>query len=478
MLLRRVVVLLAVVNLTVVTYVALRRCLYPFELEWMEGAMVDHVARLLEGKPLYVEPTIEFVPFIYGPLFFWLSAGVAKVVGLSFVPLRLVSIASMLGSFALLHAIVSKETGARSFGVIAAGAFAATYLRTAQYLDIGRVDSLALVLSLAAVYVMRNLRERRGYWIAGAVLLVLAFLAKQSSLILAFALIAHEAWVLRKRALPFAAATLGGAAVVSLALDWMYDGWFRYYAWELPRSHPFVGRAVLGFWLDDLAPAIAIAMAFGLFYLGAATSRREGARVFHLFAAAGLVGCGYVGRLHDGGWPNVLIPACAGFAILFALGLAAATDSENQRKNGVAFAVAGLQLAMLVFHPKRALPHPDNVGVGLKFIARVRAIPGDVFIPNHSHYARMAGKKPHAHRMAIDDVFRGDPHGEGKRLVADLRRALENKRWAVVMLDDDFFEPDTLRSYELGDPPFTGADTFYPPTGIHVRPQRLFVPKQ
>ena len=31
---------------------------YPFELEWMEGGMVDHVRRVLAGQKLYVKPTI------------------------------------------------------------------------------------------------------------------------------------------------------------------------------------------------------------------------------------------------------------------------------------------------------------------------------------------------------------------------------------------------------------------------------------
>ena len=80
-------------------------------------------------------------------------------------------------------------TSDRRLGIIAAGAFAASYLRTAEYLDIGRVDSLALALSLGAIYALRI--ERRGSRAVAAALLTLAFLAKQSSMFLAFALIAY-----------------------------------------------------------------------------------------------------------------------------------------------------------------------------------------------------------------------------------------------------------------------------------------------
>jgi hypothetical protein len=477
-LLRTALLVLAIAQLAIVGYIALRRCLYPFELEWMEGAMVDHVERVLQGKKLYVEPSIEFVPFIYGPLFFWLSAGVAKVVGLSFAPLRIVSIVSMIGSFALIHSIVAKETDDRRAGIIAAGAFAASYLRSAQFLDVGRVDSLALVLSLAAIYVMRNLRERRFFWLFGALLLVLAFLAKQSSFLLAATLIAHELYAVRKRAIPFAAVTIGATFGIAFLLDWMHAGWFRYYTWELPRSHPFVKHAVLGFWTDDLAPVYAIAAAFGLYYWIAAKPPRDGARAFQLMAAGGLLACAWTGRLHDGGWPNVLIPAFAALAILFGLGLAAAiaaTSAADVRLRAFVLVVALTQLAILAFDPKRALPRRADPMLGMQFIEKVRAVPGDVFIPNHSWYARMAGKKTHAHRMAMDDVFRGDPYGEGPALAIELRRALALKKWAAVMIDDDFFEGDILRSYDPVQPPFAGKDGFYPPTGIHVRPQKMFV---
>lgn len=53
---------------------AVLRVLYPFELEWMEGATVEHVLRVMEGRPLYVEPSLEFVPFVYTPLYAWLGA--------------------------------------------------------------------------------------------------------------------------------------------------------------------------------------------------------------------------------------------------------------------------------------------------------------------------------------------------------------------------------------------------------------------
>jgi 4-amino-4-deoxy-L-arabinose transferase-like glycosyltransferase len=473
--LRSVLLLLAAVHVLFVIGVSLRRMVHPFELEWMEGAMVDHVERVLQGKKLYVEPTVEFVPFIYGPLYFWASALVAKVVGLSFLPLRIVSVVSTIVSFYLIYAIVEQETEDHTAGIVAAGGFAATYLKSAQFLDIGRVDALSLALSLGAIHVLRN-RARHGF-IVCSVLLSLAFLAKQSSFVLVLALIVHQLWVHRRRAIPFAILSLVLTLGVATLLDWMHAGWFRYYTWELPRAHPIVQHSLWGFWTDDLFPAIAIMGAFAAFYFIGSNPKRDGARLFHFLSAGGMIASAWSGRLHDGGWPNVLIPAFAGFAVLFGLGLGEAfRASDVPRVRAVAIAAAGLQLAALLYNPKHVLPKKNDAQLGWELIARLKAVKGDVFVPNHSWYARMAGKSTHAHRMAIDDVFRGDPYGAGPQLAMDIKEALQKKRWGGLFMDDEFFERELLPTYQPAAPPFTSKDGFFPVTGIHVRPRLAYVP--
>ena len=106
----------ALAFVAVYLFVATARMGYPYELEWMESGLVDGVGRILDGAPLYVEPSVEFIPFAYPPLYHWLSAAVASITGLSYLPLRLVSLLSSLGSLLLIHALVRRETGARLAG--------------------------------------------------------------------------------------------------------------------------------------------------------------------------------------------------------------------------------------------------------------------------------------------------------------------------------------------------------------------------
>ena len=75
-----------------------QRLFYPHELEWMEGALADHAARVADGLPLYCEPTPEHVPFLYSPLLFWLGA-LGMTVGLDgILALRLIAVSCSVGT--------------------------------------------------------------------------------------------------------------------------------------------------------------------------------------------------------------------------------------------------------------------------------------------------------------------------------------------------------------------------------------------
>ncbi len=137
-------------------FVALRRIGYPFELEWLEGGEVEIVNRVVHGQGIYVAPSLHYVPYPYPPLFIWISAVFAKVLGVGFLAPRLVSFLASLGVLALLFHIVRRETGDAVAGLVAAGLFAATYQASGAYFDLARVDSLFLALLLAAIALVRR----------------------------------------------------------------------------------------------------------------------------------------------------------------------------------------------------------------------------------------------------------------------------------------------------------------------------------
>ena len=56
------------------------------------------VQRILAGHALYASASVGYVPDGYPPLYFATSAAAASVLGLGYLPLRLVSLVSSLAS--------------------------------------------------------------------------------------------------------------------------------------------------------------------------------------------------------------------------------------------------------------------------------------------------------------------------------------------------------------------------------------------
>src|SRR5262249_26239759 len=154
-----------------------------------------------------------------------------KIVGIGFVPLRLVSFVASLTAMAALAWIVARETGNRVAGLLAAGLFAATYRISGAWMDTGRVDSLFVALTLIALAYGRWAQTVKA-GLALGVLAFLAFFTKQSALIaLAPALVAVA--IFRPRAgLPAIATLAALVAGSTLILQASTHDWYGYYIYS------------------------------------------------------------------------------------------------------------------------------------------------------------------------------------------------------------------------------------------------------
>ena len=131
---------------------ALQRIAYPYELQFFEGSTVEVSARVAEGLPLYGPPTTDFTPWPYPPLYFWVTGELARWTGIDLTTLRAVSFVASLVSIVLVVLIVRRVTGSIIAGLVAAGLFAGTYRVSGAWFDAARVDSLLVLLLLAAIY--------------------------------------------------------------------------------------------------------------------------------------------------------------------------------------------------------------------------------------------------------------------------------------------------------------------------------------
>ena len=211
-LLRGLIVVFSVLFLLLFLYTALRRMRYPFELEWIESGVLVSVRRIVHGQGLYVAPSIDFVPFLYAPLFFYVSAAMTKLTGVSYAATRLVSTLSTLGSCAVIYAFVFTETRRQLAAIAGAGLFLACYPLVEAFYDIGRTDSLYVFFMLLALFC-----SRRGKPVLAALAWVLCFQTKQTLLPAAFVLLCAD-WEHPRRillGLGTFGAVLGGSILVA-----------------------------------------------------------------------------------------------------------------------------------------------------------------------------------------------------------------------------------------------------------------------
>lgn len=424
----------------------LRRLPYPFELEWMEGGSLQQLQRIVDGLPLYAEPQLNYVPFLYPPLYFYAAAAVAQVTGVGFLPLRLVSIAASVVCFWLIYLITRRETGRAAIGLISAGLFAATYNVSGAWLDIARVDSLHLALMLAAIYVAQHQASRWTIVGAGAVM-GLAFLTKQTAgLVMAF-LALYWALTDRRALVIFVAAfaVVGGGGIA--LIDALWDGWPSYYLFTLPGQDRIVRSVLLTFWQSDVMAPLGVACVVAIFGLGALAAQGNGLRArFWLLVLAGMVAAGLAGRLTYGGVNNALMPTYAAIAIVFGLGMDRAMQITSSRAGaflqGSAWKtyVLGLALAqfcLLGYDPRQDIPTTQDLQAGQALVERLRAVHGDVYMPDSGYLPVMAGKPWYAHSMGLDELtggFGGSVSPAGYRLMAELQDDVLQRRFGAVVL--------------------------------------------
>jgi len=482
--------LLALGILFVVVYVvvALWRMGYPFELEWIEGSGVDHVQRILDGRHLYVKPSIEFTPFLYTPLYFYLSAAVAKLIGIGFVPLRLVSFAASVGSFAIIYSLVKRETGNWYSALLAVGVFAATFRISGAWFDIARPDMLFVFFALAAIYTIRFVDSWWGYILAG-VFISLSFLTKQTALIIALPMALYCVIANWRRAIFF----VGTAAIIIAGSTWLLDrisgGWYRFYVFEVPSEHYILKARYIFFWIDDLLHPLPIVCAVAVLYLILrifSPARREG--FFYLLMASGMIGAAWSGRLHSGGYLNTLLPAYGFIPILFGVAFHHVSRYLQERPADgraqaselglfLVYFVCTAQMAGLLYNPVRQIPTKADISAGWQLVKMMEGIEGEVYLPAHGFLPTYAGKKPYAHVTAIHDLLRGKDTAAKELMLEGLRDAVCHKRFRAIFIDKDEFIVDISKDYRMAGRVFNDNRAFWPVTGLEIRPEFLFVPK-
>ena len=433
-------------------YIGFSTLNYPFHLEWMEGQIIDVVQRVVDGKPLYTPPAIEYVPFIYTPLYYYVSAFAALFTGVDFFPARLVSFLSAIGIGAIMYAWLRKENVARLQSLVAAGLFFATYKLSGRWFDVARIDSFFLLLTLSGLFVFFHYHGRKTCILAG-MLLAAAFFTKQAAVMMAVPVLL--AWLLidwRKSVMTggvMALLILAGCAV----LYWQSDGWFYFYAFEIPAGHPWNELQLWRFWSHEILKPLGVLCLLAIILTWRLCASDKKKACAYAALAIGLIGGSYVMRLHSYSYLNVLMPAHAALALLAGLSLPYLAALHKKWLMSAAYMALAVQLAVLAYHPLKLIPTQEDVRMGAEFLNEIAKVPGDIFMPELQFVQTRVGKKSYAFGMAAADLFRSEL-GKKNYIKNDLRfhlsTALRNQEFAAIMPGRIFRMPESRGKYAPG----------------------------
>ena len=347
--------------------------------------------------------------------------------------------------------------------------------------NLGRVDSLFVAVLLGGLLLLRDARSSPAHAVAGAVLAV-AVLTKQSAAVMAAPAVLYATYRRPRAGLAAGLAAAGLSISATVVLDLASHGWYHVYVLELLQGMPVTLDRAVDFLRVDMVP-LAIAWALGLAFL--LLSGPAEPRLFAATMAAGLISGSWLSRSNMGGFDNVLIPAFAAAAILFGLGLnrlrtwlAEASAHRSARGELWLAAACLVQFAALVYNPVALVPTAEDAAAGRALVQRLATAEGEVWIPSHGHIATMAGKRPHAHWMAIDDVVRRGRPEVRDPLQRELDAAVAERKFAIIVRSGGTFPNPPLWApfYADAGPAVTRGDVLWPVAGALHRPDTLLAP--
>lgn len=473
---------------------SLFRLSYPYPFDLTEPASLEQVKRVLRGEPLYVAPTLQHVPMVYGPVYFYFSAAVAALTGATLAPLRLVSLLASLGTFGLIGWLVKCETGRWIGGVAAIGLLAIAYPATQTAYDTARVDALFVLLLVAAIVVARTRRDLSGL-LGSGVLLGLAGLTKLpvGAAPVAGALGLYLLVTTRERVLVFVA---GCALVVVLglfALRLQSGSWPTWYMLDLPSKHVINnhGDELGRLWFVDTLPRFTLPLLIGpIFLLISAVDGDRRPLLFYGLVTLGLIGLAWAARSNSGGSPNVLVPAFVVMALFFGLGLDALlrllrTDSVRLRTlRAYVLGLCILELALNAYNPRLLVPYRSEEWAADRLSATLRTLDGPLFGLNLDGYLQGSDKGEQPLTGALLELtgsYGGSGSDAGQAWEDAFSAALAERRFSHVVLIEDCCDIDAAlarNGYVDVGPLFPPGDDYwlwtsrFTPTDI-----RVYVPR-
>jgi hypothetical protein len=330
---------LMVIYLAAAGFGTLERVRNTAEFQYGEAIVLDETRRIGLGLPLYPAPTaLPLTVTAYTPLYYLLVGWLQRLSGdTGYSVGRLVSVAAMLVSAALLAWSVRCVAGRWQGGLLAAGLFLTQNLTVQLWASLHRVDPLALCFTLAGLALTTG-----GRTTLAAVPLALAVLTKQSYLAAPLCVVV-VLWPRRGSIVRFGAVFLVSLALAVAAGQWLSGGWMLWHT-VVANANPFdfqyFGAMFGAFVQFNALPLVAATALFSL-------SARGPERLWRAyFVVSGLEALATVGKL--GASSNYWLELTAATGVLLGiLAVRLAKPPEPEPGSRAPFSSAGLASLVL-----------------------------------------------------------------------------------------------------------------------------------
>ncbi len=453
----KIVVLVSACFILMFLFVAALRIFYKYELTNYEYESLMQSKRIVDRMQLYVRPSLDYVPMIYAPLYYYCGALFMLLFGKTFFPLRLLSFAASLGVMYLLFRYLKKDSGSGRAVIVAAGFFAACYQIAGASFEVARVDSLALFFFVCSVYLSRFAKTIKGM-IAAVLFFVLACLTKQTYILLILVPLFFIYKNNRSHAIFFVILTAIVLTAVVFPLNIYTQGWFFYYVFYLPSKHRLyeniIGRLFQVIYVYKYFFAILSAC---LFIMKDKEKSLQSEGIITLIVT---IICVFY-TLKIGGSNNMMFPAFATLAILFAQTFKKFLINKNILPAIIVIAI----FCLFTYSPVEYIDKSQEKAILDRQVKYMATIKGEVFMPSAPLLVTLAGKEPTVRTDPLGDLLGewGDekPTKEGLDIIYIINGKLAEKKFSYIRLSGKersskmyiLLQDQLTKNYKLISPP-------------------------
>lgn len=451
--------LLATSMLFLATFIlsSLIRIFFPYQLSWMEGAIVDHARRILSGQSLYGPLSIDFTPFTYPPLYYYICALFMKIFGVGFVVPRMISFISTLLLLYFFWRLILFETKSKFYGFLGVGFFSAFYSFTRCFFDMARVDALHIFLLFLGVYLLR-VPPKKGKILsvyASAFVFYLSLFTKQQALLVIVFIALYLLFENFSKFLKFVVTFSLFSLLTFAFFQNESGGWFLFYIYRLPAAVGVSKKYFFQIFQDLLVKApVFLSMLPYLFLKRKDTGNMDSStKFFYMAFFSGSFITSWLSRAQKGGVENTILPILlsASFLGVIAFWKFEKNCTKNKYlRHGSLYFLIFMQFFLLVYNPMKLWPQKYHYIVNKKFVDFIGSFKGEVLVNSMGYIPHLAGKKTFAHKSAVIYFFKAKKNKLANmkaKLNKLYKKEIQKKRFGAIICRKDFYIVNNLKRY-------------------------------